>query len=104
MLDPQIKSSLHARPTSTNISLYGPQEWSQGEFKCFSGEIIMEPTSQGTRAASYSLKLECSSSTINQSFDKNLKTISLLDQILVAFIIIFLYIVFLHALSQSAQT
>ncbi|KAE8099042.1 hypothetical protein FH972_017056 [Carpinus fangiana] len=74
------------------------EEWSLGEFKSVTGEMIIAPDIQGI-PASYCVELKCSSSTTYHSFDKNCKTISIADQILLALIITLLYKVFVYALS-----
>ncbi|KAF3961521.1 hypothetical protein ACB098_09G090200 [Castanea mollissima] len=74
------------------------EEWTLGEFKCVSGEMIIVPDCQGTRP-SYSVELKYSPSSISHSFDKNCKKISLIDQIILALIITFLYKIFVHTLS-----
>ncbi|KAG6697879.1 hypothetical protein I3842_09G223200 [Carya illinoinensis] len=67
------------------------EEWSLGEFKCVSGESITEPDIQAASQASYSLELKYISSSINKNFNNRSKTISLLDQVLFAVIVTFLY-------------
>ncbi|XP_062167806.1 uncharacterized protein LOC133874002 isoform X2 [Alnus glutinosa] len=74
------------------------EEWSLGEFKSVSGQMIVPPDIQGI-PASYFVELKYSSSTIYQSFDKNCKTISIADQILLALVITLLYKVFVYAFS-----
>ncbi|XP_059428363.1 gibberellin 2-beta-dioxygenase 8 [Corylus avellana] len=74
------------------------EEWSLGEFKSVSGEMIIAPDIQGIPAP-YCVELKYSSSSTYHSFDKNCKTISIADQILFALIIILLYKVFVYALS-----
>ncbi|KAL4381863.1 hypothetical protein S245_013436 [Arachis hypogaea] len=69
------------------------QEWSNGVFKCVpAAEMIFMPSFHSS-SASFSIELTCSLSS-NQSLNssnKNLKMISLTDQILFIFLLAFLY-------------
>jgi hypothetical protein len=60
--------------------------------------MIIAPDIQGI-PASYCVELKYSSSAMYQSFDKNCKTISIADQILLALVITLLYKVFVYAFS-----
>lgn len=64
--------------------------------------MIIVPDCQGTRP-SYSVELKYSPSSISHSSDKNCKKISLIDQIILALIITFLYKIFVHTLSWFAH-
>lgn len=64
--------------------------------------MIIVPDCQGSRP-SYSVELKYSPSSINHSTDKDCKTISIIDQIILALIITFLYKIFVHTLSWFAH-
>lgn len=74
------------------------EEWSAGEFKSVSGEMIVAPDIQGI-PASYSVELNYSSSTLFHSFYKNCNTISIPHQILLALIITLLFNLFVYFFS-----
>ncbi|KAK8466408.1 hypothetical protein PHAVU_008G084100 [Phaseolus vulgaris] len=71
------------------------QEWSNGVFKCVPGEMIFMPSLQSS-PASFSIELVCSAPSnnpthcLNNSEDCD-KIISLADQVLFVFCLIFLY-------------
>ncbi|KAL2607224.1 hypothetical protein AAZV13_09G230800 [Glycine max] len=72
--------------------------WSHGVFKCVPGEMIFMPSFQSS-PASFSIELVCLASSndlshsLNNSDDCD-NIISLADQIIVVFCLIFLYFVF----------
>ncbi|CAJ2670963.1 uncharacterized protein LOC123889931 isoform X2 [Trifolium pratense] len=67
------------------------QEWSHGVFKCVPGEMIFMPSLQSSNA-SFSIELTCLvSSNLNQITNNFDKIISLNDQILIVFCLVFLY-------------
>lgn len=77
-------------------------EWSARDFKAVSGELIFDPNFHGTEA-SYSLELKCSPLNLNLGYTKRvIRTISLLDQILIILIFSFLYQILLFALSRTS--
>ncbi|TKY65696.1 hypothetical protein E2542_SST08556 [Spatholobus suberectus] len=67
------------------------EEWSHGVFKCAPGEMIFMPSFQSS-PASFSIELICSaSSNLSHSLNNSEKIISLTDQILIVFCLVFLY-------------
>lgn len=71
------------------------EEWSHGVFKCVPGEMIFMPSFQSS-PASFSIELVClaSSNDLSHSLDNSDncdKIISLADQILIVFCLVFLY-------------
>lgn len=71
------------------------EEWSQGVFKCVPGEMIFMPSFQSSPAA-FSIELMCLATSNDQSHGLNNsdncdKIISLTDQILFVFCLVFLY-------------
>ncbi|KAL2899931.1 Gibberellin 2-beta-dioxygenase 7 [Bienertia sinuspersici] len=77
-------------------------EWSAGDFKAVSGELIFDPNLHGTEA-SYSLELKCSPLNFNIGYTKRvIRTISLVDQLLIILIISFIYQILLFTLSRPS--
>ncbi|XP_021766550.1 uncharacterized protein LOC110731001 [Chenopodium quinoa] len=75
------------------------KEWSAGDFNAVLGELIFDPNLHGTEA-SYSLELKCSPLNLNLGHTKKvIKTISLLDQLLIILFLSFFYQVILYTLS-----
>lgn len=72
-----------------------------GEFKGVSGEttINIEPADVQKSQACYSLEFKYISSSTNYKYNNRSKTISLLDQVLLAVIVTFIYKVFIFALT-----
>ncbi|XP_020219870.1 uncharacterized protein LOC109802873 [Cajanus cajan] len=68
------------------------QEWSHGEFKCVPGEMIFMPSFQSS-PASFSIELMCltPSNDLSHSLNNSDKIISVSDQILIVFCLVFLY-------------
>ncbi|KAK9290956.1 hypothetical protein L1049_009136 [Liquidambar formosana] len=66
------------------------EEWSLGEFKFVSGEMIFEPDIHESQASLF-IELKCSPLTLNHELNKISKTISLVDQLFIVLIVAFLY-------------
>ncbi|XP_074302941.1 uncharacterized protein LOC141637281 [Silene latifolia] len=78
-------------------------DWSAGDFKAVSGELIFDPNLHGTEA-SYSLEIKCSPLNLNLGYTKKVtRTISLFDQILIIVIFSFLYKILVFTLSRSSS-
>ncbi|XP_050228439.2 uncharacterized protein LOC126677715 [Mercurialis annua] len=100
---PATRSQFHVQSASGPLSFHvGPdtivvtvgqriEEWSMGDFKCVSSELICEPELEANNAT-FSIELKCKSLDLDASSNKNnCNTITIRHQILVMVVIIFLY-------------
>ncbi|KAK9723679.1 hypothetical protein RND81_05G017500 [Saponaria officinalis] len=77
-------------------------DWSAGDLKAVSGELIFDPNLHGAEA-SYSLEIKCSPLNLNFGYTKKvIRTISLFDQLLFIVIFSFLYKILLFTMSRSS--
>ncbi|CAL1400418.1 unnamed protein product [Linum trigynum] len=85
--------SFHADPHAIVVSVGRRlQEWSLGDFKCISGEVVCSPQLEGGKP-SYSVELKCLSLNfdVNRSKKKSLFTISVRNQIIIGIGLALLY-------------
>ncbi|KAF7825432.1 putative serine/threonine-protein kinase WNK5 [Senna tora] len=78
------------------------EEWSKGEFKCVSGEMIFMPSFE-SRQASFSIELKCCSSNLNSTASNKFSNIiTLSDQLLIVLCLSFLYKFLLYFFFSSS--
>ncbi|GAB2235974.1 hypothetical protein Drorol1_Dr00026419 [Drosera rotundifolia] len=91
---------------NTIIVTVGDQlaEWSSRDFKSVTGELIFDPDLHEMEA-SYSLELKCSPLSLNAGYrKKDNKKLSISDQVLIVFVISFLYRIVFFMFGRIAGT
>ncbi|KAJ8649775.1 hypothetical protein MRB53_002798 [Persea americana] len=78
------------------------QEWSHGDLEFVIGEPVFEPGIDAD--PSFTLEFMCSPPSLNHKLSHVTKTISLVDQMLIALITLFLYSILTYISSKLAKT